>query len=163
MVKITQSPVICAEGEEGKTGGILQVANLEVLEAVADGYGFLHLGRREADSLIPISAARLPEMNGLGGMEHTVLSSEFKTLDIFKATDGTEVVVQVDVHEVACHFHILIRRTHASYGLHSIGFVQGKIGQALPHRFLLGRVNLGGLVRIDEVVGTDQSAIGNYQ
>ena len=72
-------PLVCAEGEERKTRAVLEVADLEILETVTQRHRFLDLRTYNLDGLIPIAAARPPEMSSLGRMEHPVGSRHLET------------------------------------------------------------------------------------
>lgn len=95
-------------------------------------------------------------------MEHTVFSGKLKSLDVFESADGSKRVVEVDIYEVARHLHVLKRWTHTAHGLHPVGLVQREIGQSLTYGFLLCRMNLRGLVGVGQIVGADQTAVGDY-
>ena len=67
----------------------------------------------------------------------------------------------MDEHRVTLDGHILIRRTLILDCLKAIVAVQGRKGQALTHLLFLRRMDLRGLIRIDEVVDAHQRAVGN--
>ena len=154
-------PVIGSEWEQWQTTLIGQIAQLPVAETIAHGNGFLDLVTFHNDALVPIDSARTPEVLGLGRMEYAVGTSDLKTLDVHIATGATTLVVQVNQHAVVLDEHVFIRRTLTDKALHAIGLVKRQEGQTLAHLLLLSRVYLGRLVRIDGIVGTYQSAVGN--
>ena len=94
-------------------------------------------------------------------MEYAVVACYLETLDILETTDGTTLVVEVEHDGVALDVHIFIRRTLANDSIHAIGLVQCQESQTLTHLLLLGWVNLSAFVRIDCIIGANQSAIGN--
>ena len=94
-------------------------------------------------------------------MEHTILTSHLETLHLFEGRITPVVVLQMNEHRVTLDGHILIRRALILYGLKAIVAVQSRESQALTHLLLLRRMDLRGLVGIDEVVDAHKRTVGN--
>ena len=73
--------MIRAEREKGEVSGVLYIAKQEVAEAVAHGYGVGDLRTADTDALVPLVAARAPEVAGCGGVEHTVFACNLEALN----------------------------------------------------------------------------------
>ena len=95
-------------------------------------------------------------MLGYSGMEYLVLTSYLKTLHLFKGGIAPIVVLGVDEDSVVLDGHILVGRTLVLDSFKTIVTVQSRKGQTLPDFLFLGGMDLGCLIRIDEVVGTDK-------
>ena len=155
------SPLVCAEGEERQVAGILHVADLEILETVTYSYGILDLVGGQFDGLVPIAATLLPEVLGLGGVEDPVLTGNLETLDVLEGGIGVIVIIQMDVDGIVLDVHILEGRTLIEDALEAIVTVQCCKGQSFTHLLFLGRMDLTVLVRIDEVIDADETAVGD--
>ncbi len=86
-------PVVCAEWEWRQSTCICHVAELEVLETIAQGNRLLYLRAYHGDTFIPRVVAWLPEMAGCSRMEHFVLACNLESLDVVEAVVGTKSVV----------------------------------------------------------------------
>lgn len=93
-------PVICTEWEQRQPCTILQITYLEVLEAIAYSHRLLHLRTDNDDSLIPIAATGLPEVAGLGLMEHTVFAGNLKALYLLKRSLTTIIVLRMNEYRI---------------------------------------------------------------
>ena len=101
-------PIICAEREKGQVGAVFHVADLEILEAIADGDRFLNLRTDNHDGFVPIAATWLPEVSGLCRMEHFVLAGNLETLHLFEWCICIVIVLQMNVNRDVLDGHILV-------------------------------------------------------
>ena len=142
-------PIISAEGEERQVASILHVTRLEVLETIAHGYGILHFGRGDADSLIPISAAWLPKVLRTGGIKNLIVASHLEALHVFEWCISPIIVLKMDEHSIAFYQHILERRAFIHDTLEAIVAIQSRVSQPFAHLLFLSGVYLRELVGID--------------
>ena len=94
-------------------------------------------------------------------MEHLVLACDLEALHVLEGGICVVVVFQMDHDGIAFHLHILERRTLIHQSFKAVVAIQGCIGQTLTHLLLLGRMNLGKLVGIDQVVDAYQRTVGD--
>ena len=101
--------MICTEREKWQICPVFHVADLEILETIADGNGLFYLRTYNNDGFVPISATSLPEVPGLSRMEHLVLASNLKTFHLLKGCIGIIIVLQMNKHGIILNRHILER------------------------------------------------------
>ena len=87
-------PAVSTERHEGQTALIAEVAYLEVFETITHSHRFLHFGRRYCNALVARVIARSTELHRSSLVEHSVLTSHLKALNIFPAIVALRHIVE---------------------------------------------------------------------
>ena len=148
-------PVVGAERKGGEIAGACKVAGTEIPETISHSDRLVHRLRRHFHALLPRHNI------GFCLMEDSVLSCNLKTFKVMPWAESVPVVVKTEHSLIPDNLHFPENWTFAVNTSESVCPVESKPCKPLSHLLFAARVYLSAFVRISEVVGAGDSAVGD--